>query len=182
MKDKKVIVGVSGGIAAYKAAELVRILVRADIDTRVAMTLNATRFVTPLTFEALSGNRVVCDMFDPGTDAFDHITWGQDADLIIIAPATANFIAKITQGIADDFLSTMVIAATARILICPSMNSQMFLNPAVQHNLGLLKERGITVMAPGEGELACQAEGLYRIRPADGGPFSLSGQSRWQSR
>lgn len=168
MKDKKVIVGISGGIAAYKAAELVRILVRADINTGVAMTLNATRFVTPLTFEALSGNRVVWDMFDRGTDAFDHITWGQDADLIIIAPATANFIAKMTQGIADDFLSTMVIAATAKILICPSMNSQMFLNPAVQQNLGLLKERGITVMAPGEGELACQAEGLGRLpEPAE---------------
>lgn len=168
LKDKKVVVGISGGIAAYKAAELVRILVRADIHTRVAMTANAARFVTPLTFEALSGNRVVWDMFDRGTDAFDHITWGQDTDLIIIAPATANFIAKVTQGIADDFLSTMVIAATAKILLCPSMNSEMFLNPAVQQNLGILRERGITVMAPGEGELACKAEGLGRLpEPAE---------------
>jgi phosphopantothenoylcysteine decarboxylase/phosphopantothenate--cysteine ligase len=168
LKGKNVVVGVTGGIAAYKVAELVRILVKADINTRVAMTSNATRFVTPLTFEALSGNRVVCEMFDHGTDAFDHITWGQDTDLIIIAPATANFIAKMTQGIADDFLSTMVIASTAKILLCPSMNSVMFLNPAVQQNLGILKERGIAVMAPGEGELACKAEGLGRLpEPAE---------------
>ena len=163
MKDKRVIVGVTGGIAAYKAAELVRILIKAGAQTNVAMTANATKFITPLTFEAISGNRVVWEMFDHETDPMAHITWGQDTDLIIIAPATANFIAKMAQGIGDDFLSTMVLAATAKILICPSMNTQMFLNPAVRENVRLLKERGLSVMEPAEGELACGTEGPGRL-------------------
>ncbi|MGD2125414.1 MAG: bifunctional phosphopantothenoylcysteine decarboxylase/phosphopantothenate--cysteine ligase CoaBC [Desulfobacteraceae bacterium] len=163
MKEKKVIVGVTGGIAAYKAAELVRLLVRAGADTSVAMTAHATKFITPLTFEALSGKRVVSDMWDSETAPMDHIAWGQETDLIIIAPATANFIGKMAHGIGDDFLSTLVLAATAKILVCPSMNSQMFLNPAVQDNIRLLRERGYAVMAPAEGELACGAEGLGRL-------------------
>jgi phosphopantothenoylcysteine decarboxylase/phosphopantothenate--cysteine ligase len=163
MKDKRVIVGVTGGIAAYKAAELVRILIKAGAQTKVAMTANATKFITPLTFEAISGNRVLWEMFDHETDPMAHITWGQDTDLIIIAPATANFIAKMAQGMGDDFLSTMVLAATAKILICPSMNTQMFLNPAVRENVRLLKERGLSVMEPAEGELACRTEGPGRL-------------------
>lgn len=163
MKGKEIVVGISGGIAAYKAAELVRLLVRADATTRVAMTLNATRFVTPLTFEALSGRKVIHDMWGQEGSTIDHITWGQEADLIIIAPATANFIAKMAHGTGDDFLSTMLIAATARVLVCPSMNSRMFLNPAVQDNLSLLQERGITVMSPGEGPLACRTSGPGRL-------------------
>jgi len=163
MKGKKIIVGVSGGIAAYKAAELVRLLVKADARTFVTMTSNAARFVTPLTFEALSGNRVIRDMWDKEGTSIDHISWGQESDLIIIAPATANFIAKMAHGIGDDFLSTMVLAATAGILVCPSMNSQMFKNPAVQDNLRVLKARGITVMEPGEGQLACHTEGPGRL-------------------
>ncbi len=163
MKGKKVIVGISGGIAAYKAAELVRLLVKAGANTRVAMTLNATRFVAPLTFEALSGNGVVWDMFGQKETYMAHISWGQDADLVIVAPATANFIAKMAHGIGDDFLSTMVLAATAKIMVCPSMNSQMFMNRAVQDNLRLLETRGIEVMAPGEGQLACRTEGPGRL-------------------
>jgi phosphopantothenoylcysteine decarboxylase/phosphopantothenate--cysteine ligase len=163
VKGKTVIVGVTGGIAAYKAAELVRFLVRAGADTRVAMTSNATRFVTPLTFEALSGHRVIWDMFGQEGTSIDHIRWSQEADLIIIAPATANFIAKMAHGIGDDFLSTMVIAATARILICPSMNTKMFENQIVQDNLRLLGERGMAVMEPGEGQLACRTEGPGRL-------------------
>ncbi len=163
MKDKKIIVGISGGIAAYKAAELIRLLVKAGVHTRVAMTPNATKFVAPLTFEALSGNGVIWDMFSQEGTALDHITWGQEADLIIIAPATANFIAKMAHGIADDFLSTMVLAATAKILICPSMNSQMFKTLAVQDNLKLLKERKFEVMEPGVGQLACHTEGPGRL-------------------
>ena len=119
MKGRKVIVGVTGGIAAYKAAELVRLLVKEGAVTRVAMTHHATKFITPLTLETLSGNRVVADMWGPETHPLDHITWGQDSDLIIIAPATANFIGKMAHGIGDDFLSTVVIAATARVLVCP---------------------------------------------------------------
>jgi phosphopantothenoylcysteine decarboxylase/phosphopantothenate--cysteine ligase len=168
MEDKKVIVGVTGGIAAYKAAELVRLLVKAGAQTRVAMTLNATRFITPLTLEALSGNRVVWDMWKPDSSPMDHINWGQEADLIVIAPATANFISKMAHGIGDDFLSTLILAATAKILVCPSMNTQMFLNPAVQENMRALKQRGFFFMEPSEGELACGTEGPGRLpEPAD---------------
>ena len=163
MNEKQVVVGVTGGIAAYKAAELVRLLVREKLVVKVAMTRSATRFVTPLTFEALSGNRVVYDMFDQEGTVMDHIRWGQDADLIVIAPATANFIGKMAHGMGDDFLSTCVIAATARILVCPSMNDRMFMNPAVQENLNVLRKRGMTVLEPGRGELACGTEGLGRL-------------------
>ncbi len=156
-------VGVTGGIAAYKTAELVRLLVKSGAYTRVAMTANATKFVTPLTFEALSRNRVVWDMWSPGAVPMDHISWGQESDLIVIAPATANFIAKMANGIADDFLSTMVLASTARILVCPSMNTCMFLNPAVTRNILLLKERNMEVMEPSAGELACGTEGPGRL-------------------
>jgi len=163
MKGRKVIVGVTGGIAAYKAAELVRLLVKEGAVTRVAMTCHATKFVTPLTLETLSGNRVVADMWDPETRPLDHITWGQESDLIILAPATANFIGKMAHGIGDDFLSTVVIAATARVLVCPSMNTQMYLSQAVQENLRILRARGYTIMEPGSGELACHTEGPGRL-------------------
>lgn len=163
MKGRKVIVGVTGGIAAYKTAELVRLLVKEGAVTKVAMTRHATKFITPLTLETLSGNRVVTDMWDPETHPLDHITWGQDSDLIIIAPATANFIGKMAHGIGDDFLSTVVIAATARVLICPSMNTQMYLSQAVQENLRILKTRGCAVMEPGSGELACHTDGPGRL-------------------
>jgi len=163
MKGRKIIVGVTGGIAAYKAAELVRLLVKQRAVTKVAMTRHATKFITPLTLETLSGNRVVADMWDSATHPLDHITWGQDSDLIIIAPATANFIGKMAHGIGDDFLSTLVIAATARVLVCPSMNTQMYLSQAVQENLQVLKARGCAVMEPGSGELACHTEGQGRL-------------------
>lgn len=168
MKGKKVLVGVTGGIAAYKAAELVRLLIKADLRVEVAMTRSATRFVTPLTFETLSGNKVIAGMFDREDMAMDHIRCGQDADLIIIAPATANIIGKMAHGIGDDFLSTCMLAATAKTLICPAMNDRMFLNPAVQDNLGLLQKRGFFIMAPGSGELACGSDGPGRLPdPAD---------------
>ncbi|MCU0597149.1 MAG: bifunctional phosphopantothenoylcysteine decarboxylase/phosphopantothenate--cysteine ligase CoaBC [Desulfobacterota bacterium] len=166
MKGKKVLVGVTGGIAAYKTAELVRLLVKEGALTKVAMTRHATRFITPLTMETLSGNRVVADMWDPETRPLDHITWGQESDLIILAPATANFIGKMAHGIGDDFLSTVVIAATARILVCPSMNTQMFLSQAVQENLRILRARGYEIMEPGSGELACHTEGPGRLPEA----------------
>jgi phosphopantothenoylcysteine decarboxylase/phosphopantothenate--cysteine ligase len=168
MKDKKIVVGVTGGIAAYKAAELVRLLVRAGADTRVAMTAHATKFIAPLTFEALSGNRVVFDMWDHDAVPMDHIRWGQESDLIIVAPATANIIAKMARGVGDDFLSSLILAATAKVLVCPSMNMHMFQNPAVQDNVKLLKERGFVSMTPSEGELACGTEGPGRLpEPAD---------------
>jgi phosphopantothenoylcysteine decarboxylase / phosphopantothenate---cysteine ligase len=163
IKGKRIVIGVTGGIAAYKAAELVRLLVKDGASVRVAMTRNATKFVAPLSFEALSGNRVIWDMFDSLTDSIGHISWGQETDLMIIAPATANFIAKMAHGIADDFLSSVALASTARILVCPAMNTQMYLNPATQENLHLLSERSIMVMKPGEGELACHTEGPGRL-------------------
>jgi len=168
VKGKNIVVGISGGIAAYKAAELVRLLMKSEALTHVAMTTNATQFVTPVTFEALSGNRVICNQFRDEGPLMEHITWGQEADLVIIAPATANIIGKIANGIGDDFLSTMLLATTAKILVCPSMNTQMYMNPAVQDNLKRLKARDITVMAPGEGQLACRTEGPGRLpEPAD---------------
>lgn len=163
MTGKRVVVGVTGGIAAYKSAELVRLLVKSGAETRVAMTAHATKFVTPLTFEALSGNRVVWDMWSNTTSPMDHIRWGQESDLIILAPATANFIAKMANGISDDLLSTMVLAATAKILVCPSMNTHMFMNPALRHNLRLLKDRELVVLDPSSGELACGTTGPGRL-------------------
>jgi len=163
IKGKRIVIGITGGIAAYKAAELVRILVKEGASVRVAMTRNATKFVAPLTFEALSGNRVVWDMFDPSTEPIGHISWGQETDLMIIAPATANFIAKMAQGIADDFLSSIALASTAKMLVCPAMNTQMYLHPATQENIRLISSRGCRVMKPGEGELACRTEGPGRL-------------------
>ena len=163
MQGKNIVVGVSGGIAAYKTAELVRLFVRKDFYTRVVMTENATRFISPLTFEALSGNRVISDMFTGDNSSIEHIVWGQESDLVVVAPATANIIAKMANGIADDFLSTMLVAATAPILLCPAMNTRMFLNPAVQTNIDTLKKRGYTIMAPGDGDLACHAKGTGRL-------------------
>jgi len=163
VKGKKVLVGVTGGIAAYKAAELVRLLIKADLQVEVAMTESATWFITPLTLETLSGNRVITRMFGRDETPMDHIRCGQDADLIIIAPATANIIGKLAHGIGDDFLSTCMLAATAKTLLCPAMNDQMFQNPAVQDNLALLQKRGFFVMSPDSGELACGSDGPGRL-------------------
>jgi phosphopantothenoylcysteine decarboxylase/phosphopantothenate--cysteine ligase len=163
MKDKKIVIGVTGGIAAYKAAELIRICTKAGAETQVAMTVNAVNFIAPLTFQALSKNKVLWEMFDQRTPPLAHITWGQESDIVIIAPATANFIAKMANGIADDFLSTMVLASTAPILLCPAMNSHMYENPVTQENLKRLVENGCFVMQPGEGELACETEGPGRL-------------------
>lgn len=161
-KGKKITIGISGGIAAYKIPELVRILVRNGYYVRVGMTKNATRFVSPLTLEFLSGNKVIWDMFEQERE-MEHILWAQDTDLIVIAPATANIIGKIANGIADDFLSTMIVAATAKVLICPSMNTKMLMNPAVQNNLRILRERGYLILEPESGELACGAVGAGRL-------------------
>ncbi len=168
MEKRKIIIGITGGIAAYKIPELVRIFVKTGHDVRVAMTKNATRFIAPLTLETLSKNRVITDMFEGNIDPLAHISWGQESDLVIIAPATANFIAKATHGIADDFLSSMVVATTAPMLICPAMNSKMYANPTTQENIKKLADKGYIIMKPGEGELACNTEGPGRLPdPAD---------------
>jgi phosphopantothenoylcysteine decarboxylase/phosphopantothenate--cysteine ligase len=163
MEKSKILIGVTGGIAAYKIPELARALIKAGHDVRVAMTENATRFITPLTFEALTKNRVITSMFEENSDPISHISWGQESDLIIIAPATANFLAKAAHGIADDFLTTTVLASTAQILLCPAMNSEMYKNSITQENIKKLADQGCTVMNPGEGELACDTVGPGRL-------------------
>jgi len=160
---KKIVIGVTGGIAAYKAAELVRLFVKAEAQTQVVMTKNAARFVTPLTFEALSGGKVIQDMWQDETPEMEHVHLGQEADLIIIAPATANILAKMAHGLADDFLSTMLLAATARTLVCPAMNVHMYQNEAVRVNIRILEQRGFFVMEAGVGDLACKDEGAGRL-------------------
>jgi len=163
LTGKKIVLGITGSIAAYKSAELVRHLRKAGAVVKVAMTTNATWFVTPLTFETLSGNRVIRDMFSQDGTSIDHVSLGQESDLIIIAPATANFLAKIAHGLGDDFLSTLILAATAKTLICPAMDKEMFSNSIVQANILSLKERGFIVMEPEEGMLATGAIGLGRF-------------------
>ncbi len=163
LTGKKIVLGITGSIAAYKSAELVRHLKRAGAAVKVAMTTNATWFVTPLTLETLSGNRVIRDMFSQDGTSIDHVSLGQESDLIIIAPATANFLAKIAHGLGDDFLSTLILAATAKTLICPAMDKEMFSNSIVQANILSLKERGFIVMEPEEGMLATGAIGLGRF-------------------
>lgn len=164
IKGKKIILGVSGGIACYKSVELMRLLQRAGGDVRVAMTSNAARFVGQLTFEAISGNPVFADMFAGGTDdAMRHVTWAEQADAAVIAPATGNIIGKLANGIADDALTTLMLAVTAPKLICPAMNTHMYENRAVQRNLDVLEKDGYIIVEPGEGELACKAVGPGRL-------------------
>ncbi|NVM24883.1 MAG: bifunctional phosphopantothenoylcysteine decarboxylase/phosphopantothenate--cysteine ligase CoaBC [Desulfobacterales bacterium] len=160
---KKIVLGITGSIAAYKATELLRYLRKAGAAVQVVMTANATWFVAPLTFETLSGNRVIEDMFSQDGTSIDHVSLGQESDLIVIAPATANILAKIAHGIGDDFLSTLVLAATAKILICPAMDKEMYSNSIVQANILSLRERGFMVMEPEEGMLATGAIGLGRF-------------------
>lgn len=160
---KKIVLGITGSIAAYKATELVRHLKKAGAAVHVAMTANATWFVTPLTFETLSGNRVIKDMFSQDGTSIDHVSLGQESDVIVIAPATANFLGKLAHGLGDDFLSTLILAATAKTLLCPAMDKEMFSNSIVQANILRLKERDFIVMEPEEGMLATGAIGLGRF-------------------
>jgi len=163
LEGKRIVLGITGSIAAYKSAELVRLLIRRGAELRVVMTEHATHFISPLTFETLSGNSVITNMFSQPGITLDHVSLGQQSDLIAIAPATANIAGKIAHGIGDDFLSTLVLAATCKILLCPAMDKEMFRNSMVQANLGSLKEQGIVVMDPEEGILASGAVGAGRL-------------------
>jgi phosphopantothenoylcysteine decarboxylase / phosphopantothenate---cysteine ligase len=164
LKDRKIVLGVTGGIAAYKAAELVRELVRREAKVRVVMTDHACKFVTPLTFETLSGNPVSTELFwTPGSFEIGHISLAEFAELIVIAPATANIIGKMAAGLADDLLTTVLLATVAPVLLCPAMNAKMYANKIVQDNLAGLASRGHAVLEPGYGELACRAEGQGRL-------------------
>ncbi len=164
LEGREIVLGVTGGIAAYKAAELVRLLVKEEANVHVVMTRNAQEFVTPLTFQTLSGNPVVTDPFALVEDQkIGHIALADQAELIVILPATANIIGKIANGIADDFLSTMVMASKAPILFAPSMNVNMWENKALQKNIQTLLERGYHLIEPGEGEMACHWYGKGRL-------------------
>jgi phosphopantothenoylcysteine decarboxylase/phosphopantothenate--cysteine ligase len=164
IKNKKVILAVCGGIAAYKSVEILRLLKKADAQVRVILTQNAQRFVGALTFEALSGQPVFKDLFQEDSEAsFRHIDWAGEADGVIIAPATANMIGKLANGIADDPLSTFMLAVNSPVLICPSMNIHMYANQAVQRNLDTLRSDGYVVMEPGSGQLACGTSGPGRL-------------------
>ncbi len=163
IKNKNIILGVAGGIAAYKSVELLRLLVKQGARVRVAMTSSACKFVGPLTFEALSGQKVCTDLFEGDDASIQHIKWADDADAVIIAPATANIIGKFANGIADDALSTLILAVTAPVLICPAMNTHMYENRAVQRNIDILEGDGYHIMEPGSGELACGTSGPGRM-------------------
>ncbi|MBQ2897575.1 MAG: bifunctional phosphopantothenoylcysteine decarboxylase/phosphopantothenate--cysteine ligase CoaBC [Clostridia bacterium] len=169
MEHKKtVVVGVTGGIAAYKSCELVSRLIKKNINTVVVMTKSATEFVSPLTFMTISKNKVITKMFDtPASFDVEHISVAKQADLFVIVPATANIIGKIANGIADDFLSTTVMATKAPVLIAPAMNTNMWQNPIVQKNVSTLKEYGYTFVNPAKGRLACGDVGEGKLADLD---------------
>jgi phosphopantothenoylcysteine decarboxylase/phosphopantothenate--cysteine ligase len=172
----RVIVGVTGGVAAYKAAELVRALQQHGVDVRVVMTRAAQEFVQPLTFSSLTGHKVITTMWGeegkPATGLDDegqieHISEAQAADAVVIAPATAHILAKMAHGLADDFLSTLLLATTAPVIVAPAMNVNMWNHPATRANVELLKFRGVTVVEPGSGYLACGMTGSGRLADID---------------
>jgi phosphopantothenoylcysteine decarboxylase/phosphopantothenate--cysteine ligase len=164
LKEKHILLGVTGGIAAYKSAELTRLFVKSGAWVKVIMTKNAIEFITPLTLQTLSGNPVFMDMFSLVKDRdIAHIALAQEADIVVIAPATANIIGKMAAGLADDLLTTVLTATKAPILICPAMNTNMYDNPIIRENMRKLREHGCHVMSAGSGELACKAEGWGRL-------------------
>lgn len=186
-EDKKVLIGVSGGIAAYKTASLVSRLHKAGVEVHVIMTENATEFISPLVFETLSGQRCVVDTFDKNRQfEVEHVSLAKLADLFMIAPATADVIAKTANGLADDMLTTTFLASNCPKMVVPAMNTQMYLNPVTQDNLKKLKQYGIQVIEPAEGLLACgdtgkgkmpEPEELYRyIEHALAYPHDLKGK------
>jgi phosphopantothenoylcysteine decarboxylase / phosphopantothenate---cysteine ligase len=167
-KRKKILLGITGGIAAYKAAELVRLLIKADYEVQVVMTESACQFITPVTMQALSGKPVFTGMWDSAiANGMPHIELSRDADAIVIAPATAEFVAKLLHGRADDLLSTLCLARDCPLLVAPAMNKQMWENPATLRNFTQLVADKITVLGPGSGDQACGEVGLGRMLEAD---------------
>ena len=164
LKDKTVVIGVSGGIAVYKCLDVISRLRKLGVNVNVIMTKSATEFVAPLSFQSLSQNYVVCDMFeDPKTWDVEHISLAKKADVFLIAPATANVIGKIANGIADDMLTTTVMATKGKVLIAPAMNTNMYENPIVQRNISILKELGYNFVEPESGRLACGDTGKGKL-------------------
>lgn len=168
LSNRRILLGITGGIAAYKSAELTRLFVKAGAEVRVAMTRAATEFITPLTLQALSGNRVHTTLLDPEAEAgMGHIELARWPDLVLVAPASADFMARLAEGKADDILSTLVLATKAPVAIAPAMNQAMWSNPATQANLAILRQRGLSVFGPGSGEQACGDVGLGRMLEPD---------------
>src|SRR3990167_2376392 len=165
---KRLLLGITGGIAAYKAAELVRLLVRQGVEVQVVMTQAACQFITPVTMQALSGRPVFTDLWDNRIDnGMAHIEFTRDVDAILIAPASADFISKLAQGRADDLLSTLCLARACPLMVAPAMNVQMWDNPATQRNMALLKKDGALIFGPENGEQACGEDGFGRMLEAE---------------
>ena len=169
LTGKRILLGITGGIAAYKAAELTRLLVKAGADVRVAMTEAATRFVGTATLQALSGQPVWTDLWDARVpDAMGHIELSRDRELIVVAPATADFMAKLAHGLADDLLSTLCLARRCPLMVAPAMNVEMWENAATQRNVETLRADGVTIVGPAAGGQACGEVGMGRmLEPAD---------------
>jgi phosphopantothenoylcysteine decarboxylase/phosphopantothenate--cysteine ligase len=164
LTGKRILLGISGGIAAYKAAELVRLLIKSGADVRVAMTDAATRFITPVTLQALSGQTVWTDLWDPRVpDSMGHIELSRDRELIVVAPATADFMAKVVHGLADDLLSALCLARRAPLMIAPAMNVEMWENAATQRNAATLQADGVLLAGPAAGDQACGEIGMGRM-------------------
>lgn len=164
LTGKTILLGVTGGIAAYKSASLASLLVKAGAEVRVIMTENAKNFITPITFETLTGHKCITDTFDRNFEfSVEHVSLAQKADAIMIAPATANVIAKLAHGLADDMLTTTVLASKAPKIIAPAMNTGMYENPVTQDNLSLLQKYGMEVVTPASGRLACGDVGAGKM-------------------
>ena len=164
LKEKTILLGVTGGIAAYKSASLASRLVKAGAEVRVIMTEHATNFINPITFETLTGHKCITDTFDRNFEfQVEHVSLAKKADVIMVAPATANIIAKLAHGLADDMLTTTILASHAPKLIAPAMNTGMYENPVTQDNLALLKKYGMKVIEPAAGHLACGDEGKGKM-------------------
>lgn len=164
---KRIVLGITGGIAAYKAAELARLLVKQNIEVQVAMTEAACHFITPATMQALTGRTVLVNQWDAAENGMAHIDASRAADAIVIAPATADFIAKLALGLADDLLSTLCLARACPLLVAPAMNKQMWANAATQRNVAQLERDGVTLLGPCSGVQACGEEGMGRMLEAE---------------
>jgi phosphopantothenoylcysteine decarboxylase/phosphopantothenate--cysteine ligase len=177
-QSKRILLGITGGIAAYKAAELVRLLIKQGHEVQVAMTEAACHFITPTTLQALSGRPVLLSQWDDSERGMAHIQRGREADLIIIAPATADFLAKLAHGLADDVLATLCLARNCPLMVAPAMNREMWNHPATTRNIRQLQVDGVQVLGPAEGEQACGETGLGRMLEA--AELADAIQAQWQ--
>jgi len=167
LKNKNILVGVTGSISIYKSCELIRMLIKEEANVNVVMTSNAEKFVSSMTFQSLSGKKVFTNMYDTDESSITHINLADSSDLIIICPATANFISKYANGIADDLLLNILIATKSNVTICPAMNVNMFNNPLIQENIKKLSKLGVDFIEPDSGDLACGWEGKGRLASLD---------------